>query len=134
MLSRLVFGSRSVWKAANGLKPMAMRPMSSYPRVEDNLNPPLLPQLTDVVEGERFDPKKQSLEEFLNVRFGPEMATINDDKKPERDVKNFPRVPVPIWPDRTRLYMLPESWFDYFYQKTGVTGPYVFFGAFGTFL
>jgi len=122
--------------SSSGVKRLAMRPLSSHVRHEVNVNPPLIPELQDEATevAERFDPKKGSLEDFLNVRFGPEMPTIHDDKKPERDVKNFPRVPAPVWPDRTRLYMLPESWFDYFYHKTGVTGPYVFFGTFGTFL
>ncbi|CAG2110017.1 unnamed protein product, partial [Medioppia subpectinata] len=84
--------------------------------------------------GQLYDPKTQTLEDFLNIRLGEDMPTIHDDKKPERDVKNFPRVLPPIWPDRTRLYLLPDSWFEYFYKKTGVTGPYVFGVTFGTYL
>ena len=99
-------------------------------------NPPHLPILTDE-RGEdvkTYDPRKESLEEFLNIRFGPEMATINDDKSPSRDLKNFPTIEAPIWPERTRLYLIPNSWFDFFYEKTGVTGPYVFGATFLTFL
>lgn len=100
------------------------------------ISPPKLPQLIDEVreEAEVYDPKKQSLEEFLNIRFGPEMATINDDKSPSRDLKNFPTIPAPIMPERTRMYLIPNSWFDFFYEKTGVTGPYVFGASFLTFL
>ena len=100
-----------------------------------NVYPPLMPVQDDEAPDARaFDPKQESLEDFLNIRFGPEMATINDDKSPSRDTKNFPRIGAPIHADRTRLYLLPNSWFEYFYDKTGVTGPYVFGVTFGTFL
>jgi hypothetical protein len=99
-------------------------------------NTPKLPVLSDeLVEKARvYDPKTETLEDFLNIRFGPEMPTINDDKSPQRDVVNFPRVKPLTYPETTRLYIIPDVWFRYFYKKTGVTGPYVFGIGFTTFL
>lgn len=53
---------------------------------------------------------------------------------PERDTKNFPH---PIQPEKnppTRLGFIPETWFQNFYDKTGVTGPYLLGTGVLTFL
>lgn len=74
------------------------------------------------------------LERKLLVKFGPDMPTIHDDKSPERDLVNFPRIPQHMDTPPTRHHIIPESWFRFFYDKTGATGPYTFAATFGTYL
>jgi len=53
---------------------------------------------------------------------------------PERDHVNFPHPKQPTLTPPTRIGILPESWFTAFYDKTGVTGPYMFGVSMLTFL
>lgn len=62
------------------------------------------------------------------------MPTIHDDKSERRDLINFPRPVQPDFPEPCRLGIIPDSWFQAFYNKTGVTGPYCFLYGFLTFL
>lgn len=52
----------------------------------------------------------------------------------ERDLVNFPQRVRPINPDPVRLGVFPEEWFHAFYNKTGVSGPYMALVSIGTFL
>lgn len=52
----------------------------------------------------------------------------------ERDLVNFPARVRPIDPSPVRMGLFPAEWFEAFYSKTGVTGPYMAVVSAGTFL
>lgn len=87
--------------------------------------PPPVPGVTEeavqTLEEYRWS---ESLAEQIRVNFGRNMPTILDEKNPDRDLVNFPRPKKDIYPEATRLIIIPDSWFRAMYNKTGVTGPY----------
>lgn len=105
----------------------------------NNQGVPRPPQVGAILDDRECDVSKkmtvkQLEEDLLVIKFGDNMPTVHDDKSPERDTVNFPRHEMPEVVPPRRLHIIPESWFQFFYPKTGVTGPYTFFATFGTFM
>lgn len=98
-------------------------------------SPPDVPEIEEQVVNSVEECKhKEPLEDQMAVWFGPSMPTINEDKDPRRDVVNFPRLRPDVWPEATRLFIIPDNWFRFMYERTGVTGPYCLVGGVLTFL
>ncbi|CAJ0561288.1 unnamed protein product, partial [Mesorhabditis spiculigera] len=53
---------------------------------------------------------------------------------PERDLVNFPYPERAMYPPKTRMLMIPDSWCTPFHKLTGTSGPYLFFGGAFAFL
>jgi len=90
-------------------------------------------------------PKKESEQTSILDRLGeiyvPPLAgkafrTVPADFKefPERDTVNYPYPNKLEFPSKVRLGTIPDSWFRFFYEKTGETGGYVFGLGLATFL
>jgi len=58
----------------------------------------------------------------------------SSDVATQRDLVNFPPRVRPIEAPPVRLGVFPEEWFAAFYNKTGVSGPYMALASIGTFL
>jgi len=62
------------------------------------------------------------------------VMTARNCSSGQRDLVNFPRRTRPIDKPPVRMGIFPDEWFQAFYPKTGVTGPYVALFGFATFL
>uniref|UniRef100_A0A1I7TIG0 ATP synthase subunit b n=1 Tax=Caenorhabditis tropicalis TaxID=1561998 RepID=A0A1I7TIG0_9PELO len=88
------------------------------------------------LKGEAHAPK--SMFEDCNKEWSapePLPAIPKDFKEhPDRDLVNYPYPARPMYPPKSRLLMMPDSWFTPFQKVTGVSGPYLFFGGLFAFL
>jgi F-type H+-transporting ATPase subunit b len=85
-------------------------------------------------------PEAMTLTERLGDKYIPETAGrwkyVPADFKefPERDLVNYPHPNFLEFHSPVRMGFIPDSWFKFFYEKTGETGGYMFIGSMGTFL
>lgn len=73
--------------------------------------------------GEAHKPRSV-FEDIGKEYLAPPLPEMPKDYKehPERDLVNFPYPARPQYPIKTRMLMLPDSWFNAFYKVTGTSG------------
>ncbi|CAI4226977.1 unnamed protein product [Auanema sp. JU1783] len=82
-------------------------------------------------------PPKSMFDDCGKEWFAPQpLPEVPKDFKehPDRDLVNYPYPARPMYPPKTRMLMMPDSWFAPFQKVTGVSGPYLFFGGLFAFL
>jgi F-type H+-transporting ATPase subunit b len=68
------------------------------------------------------------------ITAGTKAALAPYKEGPERDLVNFPRPKRAMFTEPVKFGFLPESWFAFFHEKTGVTGGYTFGAGLLTYL
>ncbi len=97
-------------------RPLLAALMSSQVPMKDLPKEEMIPAVREVQELQ----DKHRREAWAHVKEQEKMWEVWNS--PERDHVNFPRPQRPIHRPPTRLGFLPETWFTFFHEKTGVTG------------
>lgn len=126
MLSRLAFsktGGIARLLARDGQQRFAVIIPLSRSNSQVTLEPEKAAKVTSSEESSDIAKTLANWETANKIYFGP-----------ERDTVNFPIKKQPLTSPPVRLGFIPDTWFQAFYPKTGVTGPYVFGVGFLTYV
>jgi len=91
-------------------------------------------QLSSVQQGSQFPPNTFCVTIARCITSGTKAVNAPYKEGPERDLANFPRPKRAMYSEPVKFGFIPESWFTFFYPKTGVTGGYTFGAGLLTYL